>query len=113
MVRVVDALQFAEQYGEVCPAGWKKGEEGMKPTAEGVADYLKKHSADLYHFKCLFLRQLLEQLEPLPIDIRHCFRIIGNDDVIPYPGRRPALFDHFIDLFVNPVPVITGSLGVE
>ena len=47
MVRLVDALQFAEQYGEVCPAGWNKGEEGMKPTAEGVADYLKKHSNDL------------------------------------------------------------------
>jgi peroxiredoxin (alkyl hydroperoxide reductase subunit C) len=47
MVRIVDALQFAEQYGEVCPAGWNKGEEGMKPTAEGVADYLKKHSDDL------------------------------------------------------------------
>jgi len=53
MVRLVDALQFAEQYGEVCPAGCNKGEEGMKPTAEGVADYLKKHSDDLYHFKCL------------------------------------------------------------
>jgi peroxiredoxin (alkyl hydroperoxide reductase subunit C) len=42
MVRLVDALQFAEQYGEVCPTGWNKGEEGMKPTAEGVADYLSK-----------------------------------------------------------------------
>jgi peroxiredoxin (alkyl hydroperoxide reductase subunit C) len=47
MVRLVDALQFAEQYGEVCPAGWNKGEEGMKPTAEGVADYLSKHASDL------------------------------------------------------------------
>ena len=42
MVRVVDALQFSEQYGEVCPAGWNKGETGMKPTAEGVAEYLSK-----------------------------------------------------------------------
>ncbi len=41
MLRLVDALQFSEEYGEVCPAGWKKGEGGMKPTAEGVADYLK------------------------------------------------------------------------
>jgi len=47
IVRLVDALQFAEQYGEVCPAGWNKGEDGMKPTAEGVADYLKKHSDNL------------------------------------------------------------------
>ena len=43
MVRVVDALQFSEQYGEVCPAGWNKGETGMKPTAEGVAEYLSKN----------------------------------------------------------------------
>ena len=47
MIRVVDALQFTEQYGEVCPAGWNKGEEGMKPTAEGVADFLSKHSDKL------------------------------------------------------------------
>ena len=43
-LRVVDALQFHEEHGEVCPANWKKGEEGMKPTAEGVASYLSKHS---------------------------------------------------------------------
>lgn len=47
MMRMVDALQFAEEYGEVCPAGWQKGETGMKPTAEGVADYLKQHADDL------------------------------------------------------------------
>jgi len=47
MIRVVDALQFTEQYGEVCPAGWNKGEEGMKPTTEGVADFLSKHSDKL------------------------------------------------------------------
>ena len=47
MLRLVDALQFTEQYGEVCPAGWKKGDEGMKPTADGVASYLKKHAAAL------------------------------------------------------------------
>ncbi len=43
MLRLVDALQFSEEHGEVCPAGWKKGEGGMKPTAEGVADYLKSN----------------------------------------------------------------------
>jgi peroxiredoxin (alkyl hydroperoxide reductase subunit C) len=43
-IRVVDALQFHTEHGEVCPANWKKGEEAMKPTAEGVATYLAKHS---------------------------------------------------------------------
>ena len=47
MIRVVDALQFSEDHGEVCPAGWRKGESGMTPTAEGVADYLSKHSEKL------------------------------------------------------------------
>jgi peroxiredoxin (alkyl hydroperoxide reductase subunit C) len=42
-LRMVDALQFHEQHGDVCPANWQKGEEGMKPTAEGVAAYLGKH----------------------------------------------------------------------
>ena len=43
-IRILDALQFTEKYGEVCPANWKPGEEAMKPTAEGVAEYLSKHS---------------------------------------------------------------------
>lgn len=47
MLRMVDALQFAEKYGEVCPANWKKGEEGMKPDAKGVASYLAQHSTEL------------------------------------------------------------------
>lgn len=47
MVRLVEALQFTEQYGEVCPAGWKKGQKGMKPTAEGVASYLAENSSKL------------------------------------------------------------------
>jgi peroxiredoxin (alkyl hydroperoxide reductase subunit C) len=47
MLRVVDALQFTEEHGEVCPAGWHKGEEGMAPTPEGVADYLAKHGEKL------------------------------------------------------------------
>jgi peroxiredoxin (alkyl hydroperoxide reductase subunit C) len=41
-LRMVDALQFVEQYGEVCPADWRKGEEAMKATPEGVAAYLSK-----------------------------------------------------------------------
>ena len=39
-LRMVDALQFFEENGEVCPANWHKGEKAMKATAEGVADYL-------------------------------------------------------------------------
>jgi peroxiredoxin (alkyl hydroperoxide reductase subunit C) len=42
-LRIVDALQFHEKHGEVCPANWKEGEDAMKPTAEGVADYLARH----------------------------------------------------------------------
>ncbi len=43
-LRILDALQFHEEHGEVCPANWKPGEEAMKPTAEGVAEYLAKHA---------------------------------------------------------------------
>jgi peroxiredoxin (alkyl hydroperoxide reductase subunit C) len=42
-IRMVDALQFFEENGEVCPANWRKGEDGMRPCAEGVANYLAKH----------------------------------------------------------------------
>lgn len=42
-LRMIDALQFFEQYGDVCPANWRPGEEGMKPTQAGVAEYLTKH----------------------------------------------------------------------
>ena len=42
-LRMVDALQFFEEHGDVCPANWRPGDEAMKPTAEGVADYLSKH----------------------------------------------------------------------
>ena len=47
MLRMVDALQYFEENGEVCPAGWHKGETGMKASAEGVASYLASHSKDL------------------------------------------------------------------
>jgi len=43
-LRMVDALQFHEKHGEVCPANWHEGEEAMKPNAKGVADYLAKHA---------------------------------------------------------------------
>jgi len=43
-LRMLDALQFTEEHGEVCPANWEPGEDAMKPTTEGVAAYLAKHS---------------------------------------------------------------------
>lgn len=45
ILRVFDAIQFHEENGEVCPAGWQKGDQGMKDTPEGVADYLS-HNAE-------------------------------------------------------------------
>lgn len=47
MLRMIDALQFHEEFGEVCPAQWQKGKDGMKDSPEGVADYLSKHTDDL------------------------------------------------------------------
>ena len=41
-IRILDAIQFTEKYGEVCPANWHKGEQGMQATHEGVAEYLSK-----------------------------------------------------------------------
>jgi peroxiredoxin 2/4 len=42
VLRMVDALQFSEKHGEVCPADWRDGEEAMKPTHDGVSAYLSK-----------------------------------------------------------------------
>ena len=47
MIRMVDALQFTEEHGEVCPAGWNKGKAGMKASTEGVAAYLANHATEL------------------------------------------------------------------
>lgn len=47
LLRLVDALQFHEEHGEVCPAGWSRGEVGMKANAEGVAAYLSHRGAEL------------------------------------------------------------------
>ncbi len=46
-IRLVDALQYNEEHGEVCPAGWQKGQKGMQADAKGVASYLKEHGAKL------------------------------------------------------------------
>jgi len=47
LIRTIDAVQFFEEHGEVCPAGWTKGKAGMKASPKGVADYLANHSEDL------------------------------------------------------------------
>lgn len=47
MLRMVDALQFTETAGEVCPAGWHKGAAGMKPSVDGMKSYLKSNAAAL------------------------------------------------------------------
>ncbi|MGC6415492.1 MAG: peroxiredoxin [Bradymonadia bacterium] len=47
VVRLVEALQFFEQNGQVCPAGWKSGDAGMTNTPDGVAAYLSENAGDL------------------------------------------------------------------
>lgn len=47
MLRMVDALQFHEQHGEVCPAGWKQGDKGMNASPDGVASYLAENAGKL------------------------------------------------------------------
>lgn len=47
MLRMIDALQFHEKHGEVCPAGWKKGDQGMVANSDGVAAYLAEQASKL------------------------------------------------------------------
>ena len=47
MIRMVDAMLFTNEYGDVCPAGWQKGDEGMKADKSGVAEYLSKNKEKL------------------------------------------------------------------
>lgn len=47
MIRMVDTLQFTEEHGEVCPAGWQKGDKGMKADPNGVAEYLAENADKL------------------------------------------------------------------
>jgi peroxiredoxin (alkyl hydroperoxide reductase subunit C) len=47
MLRMIDALQFTEQHGEVCPAGWNKGDKGMNASPDGVATYLAENAESL------------------------------------------------------------------
>ena len=47
MIRMVDTMLFTNEFGEVCPAGWVKGDDGMKADTAGVAEYLEKHADEL------------------------------------------------------------------
>jgi peroxiredoxin (alkyl hydroperoxide reductase subunit C) len=47
MIRMVDTMLFTNEHGEVCPAGWQKGDEGMKASTAGVAEYLGKNASKL------------------------------------------------------------------
>lgn len=47
MLRMIDALQFTEEHGEVCPAGWNQGDKGMTASPDGVADYLASEADKL------------------------------------------------------------------
>jgi peroxiredoxin (alkyl hydroperoxide reductase subunit C) len=47
LLRMIDALQFHEEHGEVCPAGWHKGDSGMNANPAGVAEYLDKNADKL------------------------------------------------------------------
>jgi peroxiredoxin (alkyl hydroperoxide reductase subunit C) len=47
LLRLVDALQFTEEHGEVCQANWKKGDKGMTATTDGVAAYLSENASTL------------------------------------------------------------------
>lgn len=47
IIRLVDALQFTEEHGEVCPAGWQQGDKGMKASPDGVKQYLAENSESL------------------------------------------------------------------
>jgi len=47
LIRLVEALQFTDEHGEVCPAGWNKGDKGMNASPAGVAAYLSEHAAAL------------------------------------------------------------------
>ena len=47
LLRLIDALQFHEAHGDVCPAGWNKGDTGIKPTSHGIANFLSEKAEDL------------------------------------------------------------------
>jgi peroxiredoxin (alkyl hydroperoxide reductase subunit C) len=46
-LRMVDALEFHQKHGEVCPANWKPGKAAIKPDADGIKKYLSKNSGEI------------------------------------------------------------------
>lgn len=47
IIRLIEALQFHEEQGDVCPAGWQKGDEGIEESPDGIAKFLSKHMSNL------------------------------------------------------------------
>jgi len=47
MLRLIDALDFHNEYGDVCPAGWNKGKDGMKPSDDGMKKYVSENAENL------------------------------------------------------------------
>jgi len=47
MIRLIDALDFHNSHGDVCPAGWQKGDEGMNPSDDGMREYIAKNAEKL------------------------------------------------------------------
>jgi len=47
MLRLIDALDFHNEHGDVCPAGWNKGKEGMKPSDDGMKKYVSENAENL------------------------------------------------------------------
>ena len=47
MLRLIDALDFHTKHGDVCPAGWNKGDDGMNPSHQGMKDYVSKNADKL------------------------------------------------------------------
>ena len=47
MIRLIDALDFHNSHGDVCPAGWQKGDEGMNPSNDGMKKYISKNADKL------------------------------------------------------------------
>ena len=44
MIRLIDALDFHNSHGDVCPAGWQKGDEGMNPSDDGMRKYISRNA---------------------------------------------------------------------
>jgi peroxiredoxin (alkyl hydroperoxide reductase subunit C) len=47
VIRIIDAIDYSREHGEVCPAGWNKGDEAITPSHKGIADYLSSNADKL------------------------------------------------------------------